>query len=58
MSIETPRNCGTCRHYKHDQRFCRRYPPAPVDNRHVRYPRTHWDDTCGEWAAREDLVDA
>ena len=52
---QTPRQCGTCRHYNLDRQFCLRYPPLPVDNRHVRYPRTQWDDTCGEWRIRSGL---
>ena len=51
--MSTPKNCGSCRHYNLDRQFCLRYPPLPVDNRHVRYPRTQWDDTCAEWVSRE-----
>jgi len=53
--VNTPKNCGTCRYYNLDKQYCLRYPPVPVDNRHVRYPRTQWDDSCGEHALREGL---
>ena len=51
---EKPENCGSCRHYQLNSQFCRRYPPEPVDNRHVRFPRTQWDDFCGEHQFRDN----
>ena len=53
MSTDThTQQCGGCRYYDHNKRWCKRYPPVPVDNRHARFPFTHWDETCGEWQAR------
>ena len=45
-------NCGSCRHWFADKRWCKRYPPAPKDNRHAWFPVTFWDDHCGEWRGR------
>ena len=47
-------NCGSCRFFHNKVRsLCKRYPPVPVDNRHVRFPATCWDDWCGEWQPRK-----
>ena len=52
--MKTQKNCGSCRYFHNDtHRWCLRYPPVPVDNRHARYPTVFWDATCGEWKERE-----
>ena len=49
------KNCGSCRYFHNAQRtLCKRYPPQPVGKREALWPAVMWDDSCGEWAPRED----
>lgn len=38
--------CGTCRHYYHGTRRCRRYPPSASTER---FPYIDPEQACGEW---------
>ena len=53
--MNTPKNCGSCRHFHNAQRtLCKRYPPQPAGKREAFWPAVMWDDSCGEWAPRDE----
>ena len=49
MSPNDSSKCGSCAWYEFKTQRCKCNPPVPVDNRHSRFPITHWDDWCGQW---------